>query len=145
MRIRIGKSSDVRALRELDTVSAEADRFNGKRCFVLRRKGVIEYFIKCRGLFVAEDNGAIIGYVLTHPVDWMHGVRRMIWVEHIGTHPIHRRKGVADALLVFVRKHYRNKGACLYAEIHPQNRNSIGLFRKSGAELVDRVLAFRKI
>ena len=145
MKTRVAKCSDVPALRQLDTVSADADQIDGKRFFVLRRKGVIEYFLNCRGLFVAEDKGEIVGYVLTHPVDWMHGIRKMIWVEHIGTHPGHRRKGVASELLTFARRHYKNKGAYLYGEIHPRNLKSIRLLRKSGAKLVNRVLTFRKI
>jgi len=145
MKYRVATAKDIPQLRRVDTVSAAQDEIDGKRFYVLRKKGVLDYFIKCKGLLVVEDTGRIVGYVLTHPVDWMHGTSKMIWIEHIGVHPQYRRKGIALGLLKFVRSRYRAKAKQLYAEIHPLNAKSIALFRKFGAELIERKLAFKRL
>ena len=87
MNYRAATAKDAVQLRRLDTVSAADDQISGNRFYVLRKKGILDYFIKCKGLLVAEDTGRIVGYALTHPVEWMHGVSKMIWIEHIGVHP----------------------------------------------------------
>ena len=145
MRIRLGTNLDRPRLRRLDNLSAVADEHEGIQTYVLRRKGILDYFLQCQGLIVAEDDDKIVGYMLTHTVDWMHGVSKMIWIEHTGVHPQHRHRGVGYALLKFTRRYYKGKAVYLYAEIHPNNRNLLALFRKAGAEMWDRVLAFRKI
>jgi len=142
---RLAKRDDVSQLRSLDTVSAAMDQIGGKKCFVLRRKGILEYFLKCKGILVAEDEGRIVGYVLAHPVEWIHGISKLVWIEHIGVHPDHRRRGIGLGMLKFVRRHYRTTARCLHAEIHPLNQRSVRMFRKFGVELVERKLAFKKL
>lgn len=145
MEYRLGTEKDVAELKKLDTASAEVDAIGGRKFFVLRSRRMIEYFIACHGLLVAETDGRIVGYALTHVVEWMHGVAKMAWVEHVGVHPDSRRRGVALRLVRFAARHYKGRARCLYGEIHPKNARSLGLFRKVRAELVERVLAFRKI
>ena len=117
-------------MRSLDNASAKADAIRGKKFYVLRRRGVLDHFMESKGILVAEADGQVLAYVLTHPVEWMHGVRRLIWIEHIGVRPEHRRKGIGLGLLRFVRQHYKTKADQIYAEIHPLNRKSLALFRK---------------
>jgi len=73
---RIASQDDVSQLRSRDTVSAVANQIDGKKSFVLRKKGILDYFLKSKGIFVVEDKGSILGYVLVHPVDWMHGISK---------------------------------------------------------------------
>jgi len=141
----VATGEDIPALRRLDDASAETDAIDGVEPHVLRRQGVLDYFLRCDGILVAEADGQVIAYALTHPVEWMHGVEKLIWIEHIGVHPEHRRKGVGLGLLEFTTKHYEAQAEQLYAEIHPLNRASIALFEKLGGELVDRKLAFKPL
>ncbi len=142
MTIRLATREDVPQLKALDAASAEVDSFGDRKFYVLNAPGLIDYFLDCAGLTVADDDGAVVGYMLTHPVDWMHGAEKLIWIEHVGVHPAHRRKGVGSALLAFAEQHYKGQAGSLYAEIHPLNAASLAMFRSSGAELGERAQAF---
>ena len=145
MKCRLGTKGDVVELKRLDAASAVVDSIDGKKLFVLRSGRMVEYFIACQGLLVAEADGRIVGYALTHVVEWMHGAEKMAWIEHIGVYPDCRRQGVALRLVRFAARHYKGRAKCLYGEIHPKNTKSLALFRKAGTELAERVLFFRKI
>ena len=145
MRFRVATRRDITQLRRIDNESAQADMIDGTKSYVLRRRKVLDHFLNCKGVLVAEINGQVVAYALTHPLEWMHGIRRLIWIEHIGVHPEHRCKGIGLGLLRFVRRHHKAQAAYLYAEIHPLNSGSIALFEKFGVSLVERKLAFKKI
>ena len=145
MKYRLATREDIPELKGIDDASAEADVIDGKKLYVLRRRGVLDYFLRCGGVLVAESDGQIVGYALTHLVEWMHGVEKLIWIEHIGVHPEHRRNGIGLGLLEFVKQHYKTSAEQLYAEIHPLNSKSIALFKKFGVELVERKLAFKTL
>ena len=145
MKIRIATRNDIAKLKELDTTCAEADVIDGKKFYVLDKKGIIPYFLKYKGLIVAEDNGMIVGFALSHIAEWMHGVDRLAWIEHIGVHPEHRKKGVAMEMLKFIEKHYRSRAKAVFATIHPLNKKSMQLFGKFGADSYERVMAFKDL
>lgn len=142
MTCRLGTKADIAELKKLDAQSAEVDAIDGEEHLVLGNDLMIDYFLRCRGLIVAETTGRLSGYALTHRVEWMHGVESMAWIEHVGVHPSHRRQGVGTAMLRFAGNHYKGRVSHLYAEIHPKNEKSLGLFRKAKAEFAERVLVF---
>ena len=94
MILRLATRGDLPELHIIDNACAQADAIDGKKSYVLRRRALLDCFLKCKGILVAEINGGVVAYALTHPVEWMHGVKRLIWIEHITVHPDHRRKGI---------------------------------------------------
>ena len=142
MKYRVATQEDIPDLTDIDDASAEADAIDGEKPHVLSRRGVLDHFLECNGILVAETKGKVIAHALLHPVEWMHAVEKPIRIEHIGVHPEHRGMGVGLGLLGFMRQQYEGTAESLYAEIHPLNSGSIALFRKSGTELVERMLAF---
>lgn len=130
MEIRLANEADLVALHKLDDDSADVDVINGEKFYVLRREGVIDYYLHEHGLFVAVDDDHIAGYVLAHIIEQMHAIDQLVWIEHIGVHPDFRGRGVGLALLHTVEEHYREKADAIYAEIHPLNESSLRLFCK---------------
>jgi len=147
MLIRLGTEEDLPQVLGIDRESAPVDGVGGRAPHALQPDGPIDpaYFLWQRGMMVAETEGRVVGYVLSHLVEWMHGIDRLAWIEHIGVHPDFRRRGIGLALLRFTEAHYRGRARTLYAEIHPHNAKSLALFRKFAGEMVERVLAFKEL
>lgn len=129
MSVRLATERDIPALIKLDDDSAAVDSI-GKPFHVLRREGVLDFFIRENGLFIMEEGGCLAGYILTHLVKWMHGIETLAWIEHIGVHPAHRGRGIGLLLLQFAEEYYQGQAEALCAEIHPENQRSLSLFAK---------------
>jgi ribosomal protein S18 acetylase RimI-like enzyme len=142
---RVATEQDIPALLTLDTTSAPIDAIDGQLVYVLADPTVIPFFLACDGLIVAEIAGQVVGYVLTHIVERMHGIEHLVWIEHIGVHPDFRRRGIGLHLLTYLRAHYHGQATALHAAIHPHNRASLALFQRFQAELDERVLAYAEI
>jgi GNAT superfamily N-acetyltransferase len=103
---------------------------------------LIETFLAQEGILVAVEDGRVVGYLLSHFVPWMHGIPKLVWLEHIGVHPGYRRRGVASGLLEAASRRYRGTAACMHATIHPNNTASLRLVERLKAETTERVLAY---
>ena len=145
MEFRLATKKDTEELKELDDISAKNDAINNQKFFVLSNNDLINYYLDKKGLIIAEQDDKIIGYILTQNIEWVHGIKKVVWNEHIGTHPAYRKNGVAMKLLEFTKNYYKDKADCLYGEIHPLNEKSIRLFEKFDCEIVDRRLVFKEI
>jgi len=139
---RAATEQDILALLAIDAASAPIDAIAGQELHVLADPAVVPFFLACGGLIVAEVDGQVVGYVLSQVVERMHGIDRLVWIEHFGVHPAFRRQGIGLTLLAHPRMHYRGRAVALHAAIHPHNRASLALFRRFQAECVDRVLVY---
>ena len=137
--IRLATHADIAALLELDRVCALADQIGDQPLYLLAREGVIDWFLQHDGLIVAEEAGQLVGFLLVHLVEQMHGCDALAWVEHITVHPDFRRRGIATAMLSFARNLFRGKASHLHGGIHPKNAASRALFASLGADTADRV------
>jgi len=91
------------------------------------------FYLETGSSFVAEENGEVIGYVASQTASHMHGVDKLLWIEYIVVESVHRRKGVATALLKRLMNYARdNHVDRIYATINPDNEASIGLHQKMG-------------
>ncbi len=140
MEFRIADRNDIDMLKALDAESTTVDGFGP-----ILNDRMLDFYLGCEGLIVAEDGGCLAGYMLTNLVDWMHGAGPLVWVEHIGVHPDHRRRGIGLELLRYVQQHYKGRAECLHASIHPLNTASLRLFDKLGAEKSERALVFKSL
>jgi predicted N-acetyltransferase YhbS len=142
---RIATEADVPALHALDAASAPVDAIDGHELYVLANPETVRFFLECKGLLVAELDAEIVGYVLTHLVEHMHGAERLVWIEHIGVHPSFRRQGIGLGLFGYLREHYKGRAPTLHASVHPQNRASLALMQALQAECVERVLVYAPV
>lgn len=65
MEISIANEADIATLHRLDNASADADVINGEKFHALRWKGVIDYYLREHGLFVAVDDDHMTGLCLS--------------------------------------------------------------------------------
>ena len=76
---------------------------------------------------VAEENGAVVGYVGSQTV--MDETDMM----NIAVHPDHRRQGIAAALIEALINSLKQKGShCLTLEVRTSNENARSLYEKLG-------------
>jgi len=86
--------------------------------------------------FIAEDGGALIGYVLAQPLRHFDLEPLAIWVEDISVHPDHHRRGVATTLYRMLRDWGQSAGAtAILAGIHVDNAASLAMHRHVGFDL----------
>lgn len=63
-------------VRESRAPAVDADLFN--------------LYLESGSSFVAEVNGQVVGFVFSQTIEFMHGERRMMWIEYIGVQTEHR-------------------------------------------------------
>lgn len=93
--------------------------------------------------YVAKEDGQIVGFVFAQKVEHMSNIPLSVWVENIGVHPSHRRKGIGYQLLKKVSQEGRRQGAkAVQSAIMPENAKSLMLHKKMGFFLDARKIAF---
>jgi len=93
--------------------------------------------------YVAKEDGQIVGFVFAQTVEHMSNIPLAVWVENIGVHPSHRRKGIGYQLLKKVSQEGKKKGAkAVQTAIVPENAKSMMLHKKLGFFLDARKIAF---
>ena len=80
-----------------------------------------------RTSYMALDNDRVVGFLTSHryPVDDDAARMQIGWVNHLGTLPTHRRRGIASALVTTALEAYRNEGWS-HAAIDVDNDNPTG-------------------
>jgi ribosomal protein S18 acetylase RimI-like enzyme len=139
---RLATAEDIEGLRTVDEQSAPVDARDGVEYRVLDQPGLIESFLAQGGILVAVEDGRVVGYLLSHLVHWMHGIPKLVWLEHIGVHPSYRRRGIALGLLEAASRRYQGTATCMHATIHPNNTASLRLVERFKAVTTERVLAY---
>ena len=82
---------------------------------------------------VALENGAVVGYIGSQTVL---GESDMM---NVAVHPDHRRKSIAEALILALSRELQENGSrCLTLEVRASNAPAIALYEKLGFETVGR-------
>ena len=82
---------------------------------------------------VAVEGGEVVGYIGSQSVL---GQSDMM---NVAVHPNHRRKGIAESLILTVCRDLREKGnSCLTLEVRASNAPAIALYEKLGFDTVGR-------
>ena len=93
--------------------------------------------------FVAKEEGQIVGFIFAQTLDHTSNIARSVWVENMGVHPSHRRKGIGYQMLRKVSLEGKKKGAkAVQSAIMPENAKSLLLHKKIGFFLDARRIAF---
>ena len=82
---------------------------------------------------VAEEEGVVLGYIGSQSVL---GQSDMM---NVAVHPDHRRKGIAEALILALSRDLQQMGnTCLTLEVRASNAPAIALYEKLGFQMAGR-------
>ncbi len=82
---------------------------------------------------VAKENGQVVGFIFAQMVHHINNTPLAVWVENIGVHPEHRRKGIGYHLLRKVAEMGKEMGATIvHSSISLENTRSIMMHKKLG-------------
>jgi aminoglycoside 6'-N-acetyltransferase I len=105
-------------------------------------KGSYDFYLDQGLSFVAVENKQIVGFVFAQMVQYMNNVDKVLWVEDMGVHPDHRRKGIGLKLLAKATAEGKKKGAKAAESAIPSAQlASLMMHRKAGFFLDSRKLA----
>ncbi len=97
-----------------------------------------DFYLKTRNSFVAEENGEVVGYVVSQTVNFMRDVDKLLWIEYIVVQREFRRQGIGFALLRKLIEHARSIAVDrVSTTINPDNEASIKLHLKAGFSVDD--------
>lgn len=106
-------------------------------------KGSFEHYMRSNLSCVAKEDGHIVGFVFAQLVEYQSNLPKSVWVENIGVHPSHRRRGIGFQLLKKVAQDGKKRGAiAIHSAIVPDNPQSILLHKKLGFFMDARRIAF---
>jgi aminoglycoside 6'-N-acetyltransferase I len=105
-------------------------------------KGSFDFYLDKGLSFVAVENKQVVGFVFAQMMEHINNVDKVLWIEDMGVHPDHRRKGIGLKLLNKVTAEGKKKGAkaaesAIMADLLP----SLMMHRKAGFFLDARKLA----
>jgi len=96
------------------------------------------FYVQTACSFVAEADGAIVGYVLAQPLRHFDLEPLAVWVEDISVHPDHHRRGIATRLYQELHDWGRTAGAsAILAGIHRKNVASLAMHQRVGFDLYE--------
>ena len=98
------------------------------------KEEILEFLNTGFPVFAAEDNGALVGYMVCR-ID-----QPCLWVEHIFVQEGHRRKGVATMLFRKAEEIAASMGEdTVYNFVHPNNENMIRFLRSKGYTVLNMI------
>jgi [ribosomal protein S18]-alanine N-acetyltransferase len=127
--IRKAELSDLKAIKSIDKLSFGADSYP---LFVLRQF----YDISGDYLLVAEAEGAVVGYMLSH----LDIEKKAGWLLSLGVLPAHRGKRIGENLMSATMALMEAKGVgMLYLTVHPDNAAGISIYTRLGFSVQQEV------
>jgi len=133
MNIRIANKDDISKLKELDVKDQYYIEELGEYHSVLDDEEFLLYFLESKSIFIAEEFSTIYGFLLAQLREWMFHQKNIIWIEHIVVDPEKRNTGIAQNLITFMLKCYKEKYPKIryvYSIINPDNKASLEMSRK---------------
>lgn len=140
--IRLAKDEDIPKIYEMDrgTVTSIA-RLDGKKDLsgiVKRHREQFERFfsIAAQGVYVAEKDGEILGYIwLVENAEMFTGIG-YVFVMGIAVKPEWRKRGIGKHLMDSAEEYCRKKGmALLKLVVNSKNKEALRLYRQLGFEI----------
>ena len=101
-------------------------------------------FYRAGGLsYVAMEKGQVVGFLFAQMIQHVNNIEKVLWIENVGVHPDHRRKGVGLKLLRRAALDAKKKGAkAVQSVIMPDSKDAVMLHKKVGFFLDGRKFAF---
>mgnify|MGYP001131180291 FL=1 len=93
--------------------------------------------------YVAVEQGQVIGFLFAQIIRYVNNIEKVLWIENIGVHPEHRRKGVGLKLLRRAALDAKKKGAkAVQSVVMPDAKDAVMLHKKVGFFIDGRKFAF---
>ena len=93
--------------------------------------------------YVAMEKGQVVGFLFSQMMQHVNNIDKVLWIENLGVHPEHRRKGVGLKLLRRAALDPKKKGAkAVQSVIMPDSKDAVMLHKKVGFFLDGRKFAF---
>jgi L-amino acid N-acyltransferase YncA len=93
--------------------------------------------------YVAVEKGQVVGFLFSQMIQYVNNIEKVLWIENVGVHPDHRRKGVGLKLLRRAALDAKKKGAkAVQSVIMPDSKNAVMLHKKVGFFMDGRKFAF---
>lgn len=91
------------------------------------------HYVRTKSSFVAAADGKVVGFVLTQPMYFADGEKKILWLDYIAIKSRFRRRGVGSSLLSRVES-WATQYSCnmLYASLNPNNTPSRRLLDRKG-------------
>ncbi|MCX6650331.1 MAG: GNAT family N-acetyltransferase [Methanomassiliicoccales archaeon] len=106
-------------------------------------KDSFEFYQNSGLSYVALEKGQVVGFLFSQIVEHVNGIEKVLWIENVGVHPDHRRKGVGLKLLRKASLDAKKKGAkAVQSVIMPDSKSTIMLHKKVGFFMDGRKFAF---
>ena len=151
MTIRLYKDSDLQILKDITAICFDGvcidqnieQRFGviGGKTWQWRKIRHIDADVEANaeGIFVAEENGVVIGYITTR-ID--HG-SKIGGIPNIGVLPVYRGRKIGHQLMQTALEYFREEGM-EYAKIETLDQNDIGssFYPRTGFEEVARQIHY---
>ncbi|MFP4170011.1 MAG: N-acetyltransferase family protein [Methanomassiliicoccales archaeon] len=155
MEIREVTKEDRETIRELELLcfkeyleKSEASRWEEISQDLIDQLGVssentFDHYLEQGMSYVALEEGRMVGFLFAKIIHHVYDVPTAVWLENMGVHPEHRRRGVGYRLLEHLIKEGSGREAdVLLSSIMTDNLESIMLHRKLGFLMDDRKMAF---
>jgi GNAT superfamily N-acetyltransferase len=142
LKIRRLRTADYKTVKRIEkTVLDEYRRYlkrTGERDEVPSgiQPAYFNYYVRTGSNFGALVDGELVGYVLSQPMFFAEGERKILWLDYIAILSKFRRKGIGSSLLTKVESWARRHGCnMLYTSLNPNNSASRLLLDRKGFEV----------
>jgi aminoglycoside 6'-N-acetyltransferase I len=106
-------------------------------------KDSFEFYRDSGMSYVAVEKGQVVGFLFSQMIQYVNNIEKVLWIENVGVHPDHRRKGVGLKLLRRAALDAKKKGAkAVQSVIMPDSKNAVMLHKKVGFFMDGRKFAF---
>jgi len=139
LKIRQLRSSDYGTARRLEEAILDEYRQYLKRTSEIDevpsgiQPAYFNYYVRTKSSFVALVDGEFVGFILSQPMFFADGEKKILWLDYIAVQSKFRRKGIGTLLLSKVER-WATQHSCnsLYTTLNPNNTPSRLLLDRKG-------------
>jgi len=92
-----------------------------------------DYYVRTKSSFAALVDSEVVGYILSQPVSFTDGQKKILWLDYVAVLPEFRRRGIGSSLLSKVENWATQHGCnMLYTGLNPNNTPSQVLLGRRG-------------
>jgi GNAT superfamily N-acetyltransferase len=105
-----------------------------------------DYYVRTGSSFGALVDGELVGYVLSQPMFFAEGEKKILWLGYIALLSKFRRKGIGSSLLSNIESWATQHGCNMqYTNLNPNNAQSRRLLNRKGFEVRNWMKAIKEL
>jgi len=152
LKIRQLRSSDYRTVRRIEEAILDEYRQYLKRTGEIDevpsgiQPAYFNYYVRTKTSFAALVDGEVAGFILSQPMFFADGEKKILWLDYIAVQSKFRRKGIGTSLLSKVESWATQHGCnMLYTSLNPNNTQSRLLLDRRGFEVSNWMKAVKRL